>query len=177
MQELNQLKYKKIPENVIKSFFNIKRFNSEDSRIQKEKNDRQYRDYLSKQEDLSREFTRQLQDEFIGYLEDNYILSNKDDIIDFIFNEHPNLQGFLYDVTPLIKEEYSSNKLALMYLCDYECPDLSTLIVEIYCDFSQKPFIQWDTDLRDFSKSLSKYEKFHNIEEEFFMEVLKDASI
>ena len=177
MQELNQLKYRKIPENVRKSFFNIKRFNSEDSRMQKEKNNRQYNEYLSKQENLSREFTRQIQDEFVDFLEDNYILSNKDDIIDFIFNEHPNLQGFLYDVTPLIKEEYSSNKLALMYLCDYECPDLSTLILKIYCDYSQKTDIQWDANLRIFSRSLTKYERFHDVNMEFFMEVRKDATI
>ena len=123
------------------------------------------------------ESTRQLQDEFIGYLEDNYILSNKDDIVDFIFNEHPNLQGFLYDVTPLIKQKYPSNKLVLSHFYDIESVELSNITIYILYELDNQDIIQLTEELITFLNDLKELMKFHNVEWEFTMEVSADGWI
>ena len=177
MQQSNQLKRNNLQSNIQKSILQVRRFNKKDSKKQEENITRQYKDYLSKQEDLSREFTRQLQDEFISYLEDNYILFNKEDIIDFIFNEHPNLQGFLCDVTPIVKNDYSSNQLMLMYNVDYDSPELTCITLIILYPNEEYDYLKLKDDLLNFKIKLNKFIEFHNIDWEFDMGVAPDDCI
>lgn len=177
MQEVNQLKHKPIHKNIQRLFLNSKRFNKEDSKMQNEKINRQYQEYLLKQEHLTQEFTKQLQDEFIDFLEDNYILFNKEEIIDFIFNEHPNLKDFLYDVTPLVEREYPNNKLMLMYITDYDSPDLNCIMLFVLSDLNKNDFLDLNDKLLTFKINLKNLKEFHDVDWEFDMGVASDDSI
>lgn len=117
-----------------------------------------------------KKYNKDYDNSFRKYLEDNYILEDKKEIMNFIENT-PTITGFLYEITPLIKEKFPQHKYSLEYVKDPEIENWEQVSLNILGDFDKEDIEKLADTILEFELNINKKIKEYSLINKFMMDV------
>ena len=106
---------------------------------------------------------------FKEYLEDNYTIEDKEEIMNFI-EKNPTITGFLYEITPLIKEKFPNHTYKLEYVKDPEIENWEQISLNIMAEFDKENIDQLVDTVLEFELYINKKIKEYDLINKFMMD-------
>ena len=107
---------------------------------------------------------------FKRYLEKNYTITNKKEITSFI-EKNPKITGFLYEITPLLKERFHNTKYSLEYIEDLEIENWEQISLNIMVDYNKENIDEIIEDVLTFELEINEKQKEYQLINKFMMDV------
>ncbi len=107
---------------------------------------------------------------FKRYLEKNYTITNKKEITTFI-EKNPKITGFLYEITPLLKERFPNKNYSLEYIEDQEIENWEQISLNIRVDYNKENIEEIIEDVLTFELEINEKQKEYQLINKFMMDV------
>ena len=107
---------------------------------------------------------------FKKYLKENYIIEDEEKIKEFI-EKNPKITGFLYEITPKIKEKFPNYNYSLEYVIDPEIEDWEQLSLNILTDFDKEDITQLVEEVISFATTIHETKRYYKLINKFMMDV------
>ena len=110
-------------------------------------------------------------EKFKKYLENNYNFNNKKEVMIFI-KETPTMTGFLYEITPLLKERFPNREYCLEYVEDYEIENWKQISLNLIADFDKENVNKLSDELLTFELEINEKQIEYDLINKFMMDVV-----
>lgn len=118
-----------------------------------------------------KKYEEKYDEKFKKYLEKNYTFDNKKEIMQFI-KETPTMTGFLYEITPLLKEKFPKHNYSLEYIQDPEIENWEQISLNILADFDKEDVTQLNEEVISFTSTIHETKKNYKLINKFMMDVV-----
>ena len=86
--------------------------------------------------------------------------------------ETPTMTGFLYEITPLLKERFPNREYCLEYVEDYEIENWKQISLKLIADFDKENVNKLSDELLTFELEINEKQIEYDLINKFMMDVV-----